>query len=83
MVQQMIASVAGDEELTSLPILLTPDETFGVLRVGRTKGYELLRAGKIPSIRLGRQFRVPRDALLEFMRGDASQTGAGLPTVKD
>ena len=30
--------------------------------------YELIRSGQIRSVRIGRQIRIPRDALLEFLR---------------
>ena len=31
--------------------------------------YELIRSGQIRSVRIGRQIRIPRDALLEFLDG--------------
>ena len=30
--------------------------------------HELIRSGQIRSVRIGRQIRIPRDALLEFLR---------------
>ena len=30
--------------------------------------YELIRSGQIRSVRIGRQIRIPREALLEFLR---------------
>lgn len=54
-------------ELDSLPIALTVVEAGEVLRVGRSKAYELVRCGQLKSIRIGKQIRVPRQAILEFM----------------
>ena len=47
--------------------VLTVVETARLLRIGRNKAYDLVRAGVIPSIRLGRSIRIPRDALLRWL----------------
>jgi excisionase family DNA binding protein len=39
-------------------LLLTPVEAAHVLGIGRSKLYELLRAGTVPSVRIGRCRRV-------------------------
>jgi excisionase family DNA binding protein len=44
-------------------LLLRPTEVAETLGVGRSKAYELIAAGTIPSIRLGSSLRVPADAL--------------------
>ena len=36
-----------------------PEEAFARLGVGRSAGYDALHRGEIPSIRIGRYFRVP------------------------
>ena len=51
-----------------LPLFLRVPEICEVLQIGRSTAYDLLRCGKIPSIRVGRQIRIPREsvkALLE------------------
>ena len=48
--------------------LLTVPETAHILRVRRARVYQLVRDGVIPSIRLGRQIRVDRGALLGWLR---------------
>ena len=40
-----------------------------VLDIGRNTAYELVRSGQIRSIRIGRQLRIPRDAVVEFLNG--------------
>jgi hypothetical protein len=57
------------EELLALPVsvdLTTAGRAFGL---GRTRSYELARAGQFPCrvILVGRKFRVPRSALLEAL----------------
>lgn len=53
--------------LDSLPLALTVAEAASVLRIGRSKSYELVRCGKLRSIRVGKQIRVPKQAILDFM----------------
>jgi excisionase family DNA binding protein len=56
------------ERLSAAPDVLTPRDLMQLLRIGRTKVYQDLRSGAIPSLRLGRRFLVPRAALLEMLR---------------
>lgn len=55
-----------------LPLLLTVwPEVASILRVPRTRAYELAATGQIPGVvRLGaRQYRVNRDALRRWLEG--------------
>ena len=54
--------------LHDLPLTLRVEELMPILGIGRNTAYELIRSGQIRSIRIGRQIRIPRDALLEFLR---------------
>jgi excisionase family DNA binding protein len=47
--------------------LLTPEEAARWLGVGRSTLYELLAAGEIPSIRIGRCRRIPSWELRRFI----------------
>jgi len=49
-------------------LLLNAEETARLLGLGRTKVYEMLAAGELPVIRIGRNVRVPRDGLSEWIR---------------
>ena len=44
-------------------MLLRPTEAAETIGVGRSKIYELLASGELPSIRIGGSVRVPVDAL--------------------
>ena len=55
--------------LHDLPVTLRVEELMPILGIGRNTAYELIRSGQIRSIRIGRQIRIPRDALLEFLNG--------------
>ncbi len=48
-------------------LLLVP-EVAEILRISRSRAYELVRQGVIPSTRLGRQIRVEETALREFVK---------------
>ena len=48
--------------------VLTVEEAAAVLRVGRSAAYAAVKAGQIPSIKVGRCLRVPRRRL-ELMLG--------------
>ena len=54
--------------LHDLPVTLRVEELMPILGIGRNTAYELIRSGQIRSIRIGRQIRIPRDALLEFLQ---------------
>ena len=48
-------------------VLLTVDETIRVLRLGRTRVNGLLRAGELPSIKIGHRRFVRRKDLERFL----------------
>jgi len=56
-------------------LLLKPLEVAETLRISRGRVYELIKAGVIPSVRVGCALRVPAEALREWVaaqqdRGD-------------
>ncbi len=50
-----------------LPLTLRVEELMPILGIGRNTAYELIRSGQIRSIRVGRQLRIPKDAVLDFL----------------
>ena len=58
------------QRVEDLPLTLRVDELMPILSIGRNTAYELVRSGKIRSIKIGRQIRVPRDAVVSFLNGD-------------
>jgi excisionase family DNA binding protein len=48
---------------------LTVTEAADVLRIGRSAAYEAVRAGQIPSLRIGRRVLVPVSALKALLDG--------------
>jgi excisionase family DNA binding protein len=49
--------------LADLPELVTVDEASAWLGTGKGLVYELVRSGRLKSVRLGRLVRIPRTAL--------------------
>ncbi len=47
--------------------LLTTDEAADALALSRTMVFNLIRAGELRSVRIGRARRVPVDAISEFV----------------
>ena len=50
-----------------LPLLLKVEDLMPVLGIGRNTAYELVKTGQIFSIRIGRQLRIPKQALIDFI----------------
>ncbi|PYE55485.1 helix-turn-helix domain-containing protein [Deinococcus yavapaiensis] len=44
-------------------------ELPAVLRLGKNAVYELLRSGQLRSIRYGKKYIIPREAIVEFLNG--------------
>ena len=56
-------------------LLLTATEASEAIGIGRTRIYELLASGELPSVRIGRSVRVPTEALKRWIQ--ERQAGAG------
>lgn len=52
-----------------VPAVLEVPEVAKQLRISRSFAYELIAAGKLPSLRLGRRVLVPAAKLDEFITG--------------
>ena len=54
------------QETSNVPEFLSPTELMRYLRLSRTAVYEALRAGSIPSVRIGRSYRIARAAIVRM-----------------
>ena len=50
-----------------LPLTLRVEDLMPILNVGRNTAYELVRSGQIRSIRIGKELRIPKQALIEYL----------------
>ena len=60
--------------LDDLPVTLRVEELMPILGIGRNTAYELVRSGRlrsVRSVRVGRQVRIPKSALIEFLNEDS------------
>ena len=47
--------------------VLTVANLQEILGIGRNTAYELLNAGAIPAIRIGKKWRIPKDAVIHYL----------------
>jgi excisionase family DNA binding protein len=65
------SAVTALDELRSGPPTLSIEQAAQYLGVSRAYGYEMARAGRLPTIQLGaRRVRVPALALLKMLGGE-------------
>ena len=54
-------------------LLLRPVEAAEAIGIGRSKVYELLASGELPSVRIGGSVRVPLDALRAWIEAQTRE----------
>ena len=52
------------------PDAVTPEQVRQMLGIGRRKAYELLKSGELAGIRMGRIYRVPKLAVIDYLCGN-------------
>lgn len=55
-------------------LLLRPAEAAALLGVGRSKLYELVSDGVIPTVQVGHRVRIPVDALRHWIETEMNKT---------
>ncbi|MCM2413413.1 helix-turn-helix domain-containing protein [Streptomyces sp. RKAG290] len=70
---------AGSERPLNEVKFLTVAEVASVMRVSKMTVYRLVHSGHLPAIRVGRSFRVPEQAVHEYLR--ESFVGWGRPDI--
>lgn len=63
--------------MENVRLTLSVNEVAEVVGISRAHAYELVRVGRIPSLRLGRRLVVPRKALERFLDSAVSATEVG------
>lgn len=56
------------------PLLLRPPEVARLLGVSRSRAYELIASGVLPSVRIGRSIRVPLAALRAWIASNINES---------
>jgi excisionase family DNA binding protein len=57
--------------LRGYPDLMTPKDIQEILRIGRSKAYNLLQSGELRCIRVGVKYLIPKAFLLEYFNNSA------------
>ena len=69
--------MTSNEKLTlETKLAFKPKEAFELCGLGTTKGYEALQTKQLRSIRNGRNYIIPRSAILEFLDGNTQRESA-------
>lgn len=58
--------------LEAMPLVMRVEDLMPILSIGRNAAYNLVRCKKIRSIRIGNQIRIPREAVIEFLKQAAA-----------
>ena len=58
---------SGERPLQEV-VFLTVAEVASVMRVSKMTVYRLVHSGELPAIRVGRSFRVPQQAVHEYLK---------------
>jgi excisionase family DNA binding protein len=62
-----MASRSGSDALSEIRFL-TVAEVAAAMRVSKMTVYRLVHGGELPAVRVGRSFRVPEDAVNDYLR---------------
>ena len=50
-----------------LPLPLRVEDLMPILGIGRNTAYELIRSKQIRCVKIGRQLRIPKQALIDYL----------------
>lgn len=50
-----------------IPLVLSVGDLTSVLGIGINAAYELVRSGRVRSLRIGRQYKIPKNALEDYL----------------
>ena len=64
----------ADERQLGKVTFVTVAEVASMMRVSKMTVYRLVHSGELPAIRVGRSFRVPTDAVHEYLRASFVDT---------
>ena len=71
----MRAGAAGPEPARAEVRFLTVAEVAAIMRVSKMTVYRMVHAGEMPAVRVGRSFRVPEQAVHDYLRDAFIEAG--------
>jgi len=57
-----------DLQFDNYPDIVTPEDIQKMLRLGRNSVYNLLKQGKIKSLRVGKKYLIPKTSVINFLQ---------------
>ena len=73
---------SNNEFFTNYPDLLTTDDLQKALGIGRTLAYRLINNGEIKHLRIGKNIRIPKRYIMDFISGACYNNGSGKSAVE-
>ena len=67
--------------LEQFPDILTVKDLQAVLSIGRSKAYAILHSGELQYITIGRQIRIPKKYLLDYLQKMSYNTKSKSGTI--
>ena len=55
-------------QFDNYPDVVTPEDIQKMLRSGRNSVYDLLKQGKIKSLRVGKKYLIPKTSVINFLQ---------------
>lgn len=55
------------QSLNDLPLVLSVKEAASVLQISLNTAYRLIKKGDILSVKVGRQYRIKRDTVMDYL----------------
>ena len=55
-------------QFDNYPDIVTPEDIQKMLRIGRNSVYDLLKQGKIKSLRVGKKYLIPKTIVINFLQ---------------
>lgn len=74
MADDMADRAKGKQPLSQVTFL-TVTEVASLMRVSKMTVYRLVHSGELPAVRVGRSFRVPEQAVHEYLRASFIEAG--------
>ena len=53
--------------LSDYPDVLLPEDLMTILKIGRNTTYKILKEGIIKSIKVGRNYKIPKNFIIEYL----------------
>lgn len=54
----------------TMPLVLGVEDIADTLAIGRNKAYTLVKQGEIRAMRIGKHYRIPRDAFIRYIKDE-------------